>query len=145
VSVRRLRGGERVAAAGGLALVVALSLPWFGERSGWSALGWLVVALLALDLLLVLWLLATTAAAHRLAQSVAAGVVLATVGALVAVVLVVRVLAFAPAGDPRAATWLGLAGALAIAAGAWWAMADERTGAPESAYAPPPARPAPPA
>ena len=69
---------------------------------------------------------------------------LAAFGTLVAIVLVVRLSAFAPDGDLRAAAWLGLAAALAIAAGAWWAIADERTDAPESALAPPPARPAPP-
>jgi hypothetical protein len=145
VSVRRLRRGERLVGAGALALVVVLSLPWFGQRSGWSALGWLVVALLVVDLLLALLLLASTLAAHRLAQSVAAGVVLAAGGPLVVLVLALRVLAFAPDGGLRAAAWLGLAAALAIAAGAWWAIADERTDAPESAYAPPQARPAPPA
>jgi hypothetical protein len=145
MSVRRLRRGELLTGAGALALVIALSLPWFGERSGWSALGWLVVALLVVAVVLALWLLASTMAAHRLAQSVAAGVVLAAGGPLVVLVLALRVGVFTPDGDLRPATWLGLAAALTIAAGAWWAIADERTGAPESAYAPPRARPAPPA
>jgi hypothetical protein len=34
---------------------------------------------------------------------------------------------------------------LALAAGAWWSLRDERTDAPESAYEPPAPRPAPPA
>jgi hypothetical protein len=40
--------------------------------------------------------------------------------------------------------WIGLAGALVLTIGSWWALADERTEAPESAYIPPPPRPAPP-
>jgi hypothetical protein len=143
--VSRLRGGERLAGAGALALLVALSLPWFGERTGWSALGWVVVALLVADVLLALWLLAATVAPGRLAQAVAAGVVLAAFGTLVALVLVVRVGALRPDGDVRPAAWLGLVAALAVAGGGWWAIADERTGAPESAVTPPPPRPAPPA
>jgi hypothetical protein len=145
MSLRRLRGGERLAGAAALALLVALSLPWFGERSGWSALGWPVVVLLLADVLLAAWLLVSTAVPHRLAQSVAAAAVLAAFGSLVALVLVVRVGAFTPDGDLRPATWIGLAAALAVAAGGWWALGDERTDAPESAFTPPPARPAPPA
>ncbi len=140
----RLRGGERLAGVGALALLVALSLPWFGEHTGWSALGWVVVALLVADVLLVLWLLAATVAPGRLAQAVAAGVVLSAFGTLVALVLVVRVGALPPDGDARPAAWLGLVAALAMAGGGWWAIADERTGAPESAVTPPPPRPAPP-
>jgi len=141
--VRRLRAGERLAGAGAVLLVVALFLPWFGGRSGLQALGWLVILLVLADVLLALWLVAGTAAAHRLAQSVAAAVVLSAAGPVVALVLVVRVLAFAPDGGLRVAAWLGLAGAVAVVAGAWWAIADERTDAPESAVVPPPARPAP--
>jgi hypothetical protein len=143
--VSRLRGGERLAGAGALALLVALSLPWFGERSGWSALGWVVVALLVADVLLALWLLAATVAPGRLAQAVAAGVVLSAFGTLVVLVLVVRVGALPPDGEVRPAAWLGLVAALAVAGGGWWAIGDERTGAPESAVTPPPSRPTPPA
>jgi hypothetical protein len=141
--VRRLRGGERLAGAGAVLLLVVLFLPWFGARSGFAALGWLVVVLVLADVLLALWLLAATAAPHRLAQSVAAAVLLAAAGPVVALVLVLRVLAFAPDGGVRPAAWLGLAGVIAVAAGACWAIADERTDAPESAVVPPPARPAP--
>ena len=40
--------------------------------------------------------------------------------------------------------YLGLAALALLVGGAWRAIADERTGAPESAYTPPPPRPAPP-
>jgi asparagine N-glycosylation enzyme membrane subunit Stt3 len=143
--MRRLRAGERLAAAGAVVLVVTILLPWFGGRSGLEALGWPVVLLVLADVLLALWLVAATAAPHRLAQSVAAAVVLSAAGTVVALVLVLRVLAFAPSGGLRVAAWLGLGGAVAVVAGAWRAIADERTDAPESAVVPPPARPAPPA
>jgi hypothetical protein len=51
----------------------------------------------------------------------------------------------APPGDVELAAWLGVLAAALIATGGWWSIADERTGAPESAYEPPAARPAPPA
>jgi hypothetical protein len=44
----------------------------------------------------------------------------------------------------RYGAWLGLLAALVLALGGWWAMKDERTDAPESAYTPPEPRPAPP-
>ena len=70
------------------------------------------------------------------------------IGVVAFAVLVLRVLVFQPGDNAittlRYGAWLGLAGAAAIVVGAWWALADERTGAPESAYEPPPARPAPP-
>ena len=40
--------------------------------------------------------------------------------------------------------WLGLLAALILALGGWWAVKDERTDAPESAFTPPEPRPAPP-
>ena len=45
----------------------------------------------------------------------------------------------------RLPPYLGLLAALLTTLGAWRSLADERTDAPESAYTPPPARPAPPA
>ena len=42
------------------------------------------------------------------------------------------------------AAYVGLVFCLAIALGAWVALKDERTDAPESAYTPPEPRPAPP-
>jgi hypothetical protein len=81
--------------------------------------------------------------------------VLCVVAALVALVAtVVRVTLAQPAlgaglaDDEVGVALPGYLGPLAVAAilaGAWRAMADERTTAPESAYTPPPARPAPPA
>jgi hypothetical protein len=43
----------------------------------------------------------------------------------------------------QAAAYLGVLALALIPAGAWITLADERTDAPESAYTPPPARPAP--
>ena len=72
----------------------------------------------------------------------------ATVGTFAVSVLAVRLLVFQPGPNAettlRYGAYLGLAAALLIAIGGWWAIKDERKDAPESAYTPPPPRPAPP-
>jgi hypothetical protein len=141
VRASRLRAGELLAGAGAVALGVLSVLDWWPGRSGWSALGWAGDALVAVALALALWLVVATATGARVSRAVAAGV-LATLTATAALVVVaVRVLD----GGARWPAWLGLAGALALAAGGWRSIADERTDAPESAAVAPPARPAPPA
>lgn len=139
--VRRLHGGELLAGAGAVGLLAALFLSWSRGADGWSALGWLMVVLLVLAALAALWLV-TGIARGAVTQSVAAGVVAAPFGALVFVVLLVRVLTL---GDLETGAWIGLLLAALIPAGAWWSLADEGTGAAESRYVPPPPRPVPPA
>lgn len=151
LTLRRLRGGELLAGVGAVVLFVSLFLEWFGgpHMSGWSSLGWLVLALATLAVALATWLVAATAAGRPITQIVAADVLAATVAPIAVIALALRTLVFQPGVDGVVSVaygaWIGLAGALALALGAWWALADERTGARESAYTPPPPRPAPPA
>ena len=151
MSIGRLRGGELLAGAGAVALFVSLFLRWFGEpsRSGWDSLGWLVLALAALAVALAAWLVVATAAARPVGQVVAGDVLTATAAPVAVIALLVRVLVAQPGADATTSVeygaWIGLAGAALLTIGAWWATADERTDAPESAYSPPAPRPAPPA
>jgi hypothetical protein len=138
--VKALRGGELLAGAAAIGLLAALFLDWSAGRDGWSALGRLMVVLLVVAALAALWLVLATAR-RRVTQSISAGVVATPVGALVFLVLLVRVLVL---GDLEAGAWIGLLFAALIPAGAWWSMADERTGAAESEYVPPAPRPVPP-
>jgi hypothetical protein len=157
--VSRLRAGEWTAAAGAAALLVTLFLPWFdveilGTRSagswgsGWDALGWLVIVIALVAVACAAWLALANATAGPVAQSVAASVLTATAGTLAFVVLALRALVFQPGPNEfvvlRYGAWLGLLAALVLALGGWWAIKDERTDAPESAYTPPEPRPAPP-
>jgi hypothetical protein len=170
--MRRLRAGERLAVAGAIALFVVLFVPWFDlavrtrvveragrlllpnlHRSGWSSLGWPVVALLLVAMGATVWLAVATMGEGLVAQAMAATVAAALAGTAAFVVLLVRVTLAQPglgvgAADAlvsaRFAAYLGLIACAAMAAGAWLAMADERMGAPESAYTPPAPRPAPP-
>jgi hypothetical protein len=151
VSIGRLRGGELLAGAGVVVLLVSLFLEWFGPggESGWSSLGWptLVVAIAAIAA--AAWLVVATATARLITQVVAGAVLASTIGPIGFLALALRALVFQPGANAvttvKYGAWIGLAGAALLAIGAWWALADERTGAPESAYSPPAPRPAPPA
>jgi hypothetical protein len=151
LSVGRLRGGELLAGAGAVVLLVSLFLDWVGPvgQSGWSSLGWptLVVAIAAI--LIASWLVFVTATAATVTVVVGAGVTGAVVGPIALLVLLVRTAIAQPGVDAvtsiEGGAYAGLLGALMLAIGAWWSLADERTDGPESAYVPPAPRPAPPA
>jgi hypothetical protein len=146
----RLRAGECLAGLGAVGLLATLSLDWVGPRreSGWSSLGWVVVALVLVAVACAAWLVITTVARRPIAQVVAGAVLTATTGSLAVVALALRTLVFQPGPNGivelRYAAYLGVFAALLVAVGGWWAIADERTDAPDSAYTPPPPRPAPP-
>jgi hypothetical protein len=172
VRPRRLRSGELLAGAGAVALFVLMFFDWFlpevqprvvetsgrvvgpePHLSGWTSLGWALLVLLLVVLVLAVWLAASTLFEATVSQPVAAGVLLSAVATVAFVVLLVRVAIAQPglgSGLPdegvavQLPAYLGLVALAAIVAGGWRSMADERTGAPESEYAPPPARPAPP-
>jgi hypothetical protein len=168
VSVGRLRHGELLAAAGATGLVVSLFLSWFelqgqvGDReayaqldlpgSGFSQLGWVVVAACLLAAALTAVMVVTTATG--MPHAIMATVLTVTASAVAFGLVLLRIvldqpdLGFELPGSVVAVQfggWLGLASSAALLVGAWLAMGDERTEAPESAYEPPPARPAPPA
>jgi hypothetical protein len=148
--VSRLRAGECVAGAGAALLLGVLFADWFGpsDASGWDALGWVTLAFCVAAIAAGAWLFVATAANRAVAQQVAAGVLTATVGTLGFVLLALRVLVFQPGPNDttvlRYGAYLGVLAALLVAVGGWWAVKDERTDAPESAYTPPAPRPAPP-
>jgi hypothetical protein len=151
VSVGRLRSGELLAGTGAAVLLVSLFLDWVGPvgESGWSSLGWVTVAVAIAAVLAASWLTFATATARPVTQVVAAGVIAAVVAPVALIVLLVRTAIAQPGVDAatsiEAGGYVGLAGAVALAIGAWWSLADERTDAPQSAYVPPAPRPAPPA
>src|SRR4051812_37438088 len=146
----RLRAGEWLAGIGAAALLVTLFLDWVGPRheSGWSALGWLTLLFCLLAIAVAGWLVVATLLRRPVAQLVAAAVLTAVLGTLVLLVLLVRAALAQPGVDAvtsiQGGAYFGLLAALLVAVGGWWSLADERTDAPESAYEPPPARPAPP-
>jgi purine-cytosine permease-like protein len=163
--VSRLRAGEWTAIAGAAALLVALFLPWFGVElparsallvvglgedsdDGWSTLGWLTIVIALAAVGCAAWLAIANATSRPVAQSVAASVLAATAGTFAFIAVALRALVFQPGPNEivtvRYGGWIGLLAALSLALGGWWAIKDERTDAPESAYIPPEPRPAPP-
>ncbi|HEU4974080.1 MAG TPA: hypothetical protein VFT50_03245 [Baekduia sp.] len=121
------------------------------HHAGWTTLGWFLDVLLCVSIAGGLALAYMTMNRATPAWPVGASVATITVGGVAFVVLLIRVL-LQPglgAGLPNAAVavqlpaYLGLLFAALIPIGAWLALADERTDAPESAYTPPPARPVP--
>jgi hypothetical protein len=154
--VTRLRLGEGLAGLGGVALFVLLFLDWFSgggvSRSGWSSLGWALVALLAALIVLALVVPVAVVVRARPAVAVGSAVITVALGVVTLVIALIRVLITQPALDlglgngavsVQLAGYLGLAAIVLIVAGGWVTMADERTHAPESAYTPPPPRPLP--
>jgi predicted MFS family arabinose efflux permease len=143
VSLRRLRAGELLALGGGVGVAVSQFLPAYdsasGSLDGWDTIGAAVVVLLAAAAL-ALALAVVTVTERSAAMPVAAAVLTAFAGLIAIVSAVVRLLE-----RPDSATstgsggWLALAAAVAIFAGAWQALRDERTWM----YAPPNPRPRP--
>jgi hypothetical protein len=125
VGLKRLRFGEWLALAGGIAMIVALLLPWYDDLSGYEALT-IIDILLTLIALLAIWLAVAQATQDVPAKPVAAGVLSVVFGAL-AVLLVVFRLIDAPADglEVRPGAWLGLLAALAITVGGWRSIAAE--------------------
>jgi hypothetical protein len=163
--VSRLRPADLVAGGGGLVLLIALFLPWYGvtvktpSRPGsakittfvagpphvtaWQAFS-VTDVLLALAALLAIGLVAVTATASGPAKPVAF-TVMSGVASLLAVLLIAYRLLNQPGPNDlvevRGGAWLGFAAALVMLAGSWAAMRDERT--PGAAPPEIPRRPAP--
>jgi hypothetical protein len=129
VDLRRLRFGEWLAVAGGIALIVSLFLPWYDgptePLSGYEAMT-IVDVLLTLAALWAITLGVLQATQDTPAKPVAFGVMSVVFGAI-AVLLVVFRLIDAPADglEVRPSAWLGLVAALAITVGGWRSIAAE--------------------
>ena len=129
LDLRRPRAAEWIAAVGAVALLAALA-----QQPGAVVVRLLLLAVAVAGLAPV----ALAAVRRSPALPLAASVVGSVVGVVGVVLALVRLL-----GDPGTATWLGLAGTLAITAGCWLGVRDERAGrAPESPE--PELRPTPP-
>jgi hypothetical protein len=130
----RLRAGEWLATAAAVAIAVTLALPWYGGRApedtvtGFESFAVIdVLLLVAAAVGLTLAILQATRTSPAL--PVAFGVLTVTAG-LIAVLLVVYRLVNEPGPDDlievRAGAWLGLAAVLALTAGGWLSIGNER-------------------
>jgi hypothetical protein len=144
--MKSVRSGELIALAGTICVILALTQPWYQTPSGnidaWATFG-PAVALLMLGALAGLWLALANLTERSAALPVAAAVWGTLIGFIAVIAAIVRVLERPEhASGLCVGSWLGLAGALAIFAGCWQSMRDERTGIYPPDATPP--RPAPP-
>jgi hypothetical protein len=139
-----MRRAEPLAGLGGLLLLVALFLPWYGPGSvsGWQALT-VIDVLLALLALLAIAVPAVSVATRGPAKPVAIAVIASALGWLAVLLVAIRLVS--PPGDLslRYGIWLALAGALIAWIGSWMSLRDEST--PGAVLPDVPRRPAPPA
>ena len=130
-----MRGGELLAGASSVALLLVMFAPWFGDASAWEGLTIGRVPL-ALTAVLGLTLVALTVTSRSVALASSAAAITVGFGALTSLYACYRVAVNEPGPNAlvtvRPAALIGLALVFAIVAGAWRAMADERTGAAAS-------------
>jgi hypothetical protein len=136
--LRRLRLGELLALAGAICVIVSLTQPWYGGASpaqgasatgkldAWSSFGPTIV-LLMIACVFALLLLVATLFERSTALPVASAVWCTLFGLIASIAAIVRVLERPDgASGLEVGAWLALAGALAILAGGWQSMRDER-------------------
>ena len=139
------RAGELLALAGAVCVIVAMFLPWYQRAAGrldaWDTFG-PAVALLLLAAGAGLWLFVCTVAERSVALPVAVSVWTVVLGVIGLVSAIVRLLERPEHSTQlRAGPWLALVGALAILAGAWQSLRDERVSTYEPISPPPRPRP----
>lgn len=158
----RLRAAEVLAGVAALVLLASLPFTWFTvdagnlmavdlDASGWSGLGWAMVAFLVVSALLALGLCVAILVSRSDLGGLVFGIALAVVSVPTLLALVV-VLVLRPGlglGLPRdavglaPAAWAGAVAMAALAAGAIASLRDERTTGADRQFTPPAARPAP--
>ena len=158
----RLRAAEVLAGAAAIVLLVTLPLTWFTvdtgnlmavdlDASGWSGLGWAMVAFLVLSALLALGLCGAILLGRSDLGGLVFGIALAVVSVptLLALVLVLVLRPGLGLGLPRdavglaPAAWAGAVAMAAVAAGAIASLRNERTTGADRQFTAPAARPAP--
>jgi hypothetical protein len=134
VDPRRLRSGELLAGVSAAALLGVMFADWFGGRSAWASLTFVRVVLVALILCAFALVVLTVSRTVAMACSIA--VITIAVGAFTLLLLVYRVVINEPGTNALvsvdAGAYLGFLLAFGVVAGAWRALADERTRAPAS-------------
>jgi len=127
----RLRDGEWIAGAGGVGLLAAMFLHWYGVgplgATAWQSFDVLDVVL-ALLALVPLGLVATQATRRSPAIPVAFSVFTMLAGVLAALLILYRIVNQPGPNDVvdvEAGAWLGFGAAVVIAAGGWRSMRVE--------------------
>jgi hypothetical protein len=147
MDLSRLRLGELIAGAGGVALLAVMFLDWYGAGpvgvNAWQAFD-IVDVILAVTALAAIALAALSTTQRSPALPVAAGVITSTLGIVGALLVLYRILNQPGPNevvDVKVGALLGFLSVAAVAGGGWLSMRDEET---DYAGAPVSVRPAPP-
>jgi hypothetical protein len=133
VSLRRLRAGELVVLAGVICLAVSLVEPWYegaisGQLDAWDTFG-AGMALLLAALCAGLAVVVSAIGERNPGLPVTVAVWSVLLGLIGVIAAVVRVLERPDHSSSLCiGAWLALAGAVAILAGSWLVLDDERPG-----------------
>jgi hypothetical protein len=143
--LKRLRSGELIALIGAVLVLVSLFLPWYqgptGHLDAWETFG-AAVALLLLGACAALTMVVSALTERTTALPVSTAVWCVPIGIAAVIAAVVRLIERPDHATGLAAgSWLALAGAIAILAGAWQTLRDEHTSLYEPAHPPPRPRP----
>jgi hypothetical protein len=130
MNLKQFRLGEALVTIGAVLLIVSLVKPWYetsiGMLDAWDTFGPAVVLLLA-TLCAALAMVVSAVTERSTALPVSTAVWCVLVGVIGVVAAVVRVIERPEhASSLCAGAWLALAGAIAVLAGAWLALRDER-------------------
>jgi ABC-type xylose transport system permease subunit len=141
VDLRKLRNGDWIALAGGVALIVSLFLPWYGA-GGVTANGW--QSLTVIDVILFICALFGVAQWFFAAQQPTPAVPLAAAGlgvwtGLLAILLTVIRLIDSPADglSVQYGVFVALIASITLFAGAWRSLGDERIRMPDGRWSRP--------
>lgn len=141
MDLRKLRNGDWIALVSGVALIVALFLPWYGSGgesvSGWSALTVIDLVLVACALFgIAQWFF--TAQQSTPAFPLAIAGLGAWVGVLAVILVVIRLIDAPAAGlGLEHGIFVALAAALGLFTGAWRSLGDERIRTPDGRWSKP--------
>ncbi len=128
---RQLRSGELLSTAGAIGLALVLFADWFGGRSAWSTLT-VGRVLLGLTIALALTFVLITLSARAVSMATSSATVTIGFGTLTLLYLLIRVGIDEPGVNADvsidAGAYVGVLCVVAIIAGAWRALADERKG-----------------
>ena len=141
MDLRKERNGDWIALASGIALIVALFLPWYGA-GGETVTGW--QALTAIDVVLVICALFGVAQWFFIAQQPTPAMPLAIAGlgawaGVVAIILTLIRVIDAPADGLglEYGVFVALAAAVSLFTGAWRSLGDERIRMPDGSWSRP--------
>ena len=125
MALRRIRGNELVAGAGGLLLLASLFMPWFDGRSAWGSLA-VADILLCLVAAVAVWLLLAAAAREKTDVPIVVSALTALAGAIGLLIVLYRLLDPVGTAGRDYGLLVALAASLLVVAGGWRAMIPER-------------------